>query len=124
MARDKFKDLTISGINFRIGLLSALDGDWLITQMLTRRFADAEVYRKAQTYLLGACSVYVEKDGSQIPMKIFDGGRWLVLAQFPDLEYDADTVHQLIDAALEFNVGPFFERWKAQLSDPTPATSQ
>jgi hypothetical protein len=121
---EKFKDVTINGVDFRVGLVSALVGDWIITQLTTKRFTDEAVYRSVQTHLLGACSVYIEKDGGRIPLKIFDNGRWLVSAQFPDLESDADTVHQLVDAALDLNVSPFFDKLKARTPDLIPATVQ
>ncbi len=126
MAIQKSKDVQINGITFRVGLLSALVGDWLITQLLTKRFTDAEVYRKSQDHLLGVCSVYVEKEEARVPMRIYDNGRWLVAAQYPDLEYDVDTVHQLCQEALDFNIGPFFEKLKARASalEQTSATLQ
>jgi hypothetical protein len=121
---EKFKDVTINGVDFRVGLVSALVGDWIITQLTTKTFTDEAIYRSVQAHLLGACSVYIEKDGGRIPLKIFNNGRWLVAAQFPDLESDADTVHQLFEAALDLNVSPFFDKLKARNPDLTQATVQ
>ncbi|HJX53164.1 MAG TPA: hypothetical protein VJ801_10400 [Polyangia bacterium] len=126
MSLDKTKDVTINGINFRIGRVPVRLADWIITQMLTKTFSEEKTYAVIQGHLLGACSVNIDQgDGTTIPLKIFDGGRWLVLKQFPDLEYDADMLHQLIDEALDFNVGPFFERLRRRSSaEPIPDTIQ
>jgi len=123
MPRDKYKDIEINGYKFRIGLVSALVGDWIVTQMMSHNFTDEAVYERAQNHLLGACSIYLKDDAP--PLKIFDGGRWLVSANFPDLEYDTEVVHMLLNEALEFTTGPFFRRLKKELDalKPTPATA-
>jgi len=122
MPLEKFKDVEIGGLKFRIGLVTALVGDWIENQMLTKRFLDEAVYQSIQNRLLGLCSIFAGDDAP--PLRIFDNGRWLVAASYPDLPYDTETVHALIDAALEFNFGPFLKKLvEAQQSGPTPATS-
>ena len=124
MALEKSRDVTIGGINFRIGLVSALVGDWIITQLLTKRFTEETVYASVQSHLLTACSIYIEKDGNRIPMRMFGSGRWLMAGAFPDLEYDADTLHSLIDQAMDLNFTPFFEKLKSRSGAEIPAILQ
>ncbi len=114
MPLEKYKDFSLNGKDFRLGLVSALKGDWIISQLLSRKISDEAVYERVQNHILGACSIYVERDGKRIPLKLFENGRWLVSADFSDLEYDFETVHALISEGLEFNFRPFFEKLKSE----------
>ncbi len=122
MAKPHFKDVTINGREFRISAVPALDGTWIIAQMGLRAYGDPEVYRRIQDCLFGAISVLRDVGGERVPMKIYEGGRWLV----PDLEleYDLVAVQELYTEALEFNVGPFFTRMGFASASTTPATNQ
>lgn len=118
MAREKFRDKTINGRDFRIGLVTSDIGSWIALQMTAGKAADFEVYRQIQGYILSECSLYQMKDGNRIPMKIFADGRWLIPEL--ELEYDLDTVDSLYMEALDFNFTPFFEKRKPK----NPATTQ
>jgi hypothetical protein len=106
----KFKDVTINGREYRVGLVTALVGNWIIESGF-QHAKDPAIYERVQSHLFSACSVYREKDGAKVPMKLFAEGRWLV----PDLdiEYDLDTVQQLFKAAFDFNFDPFFAKLAA-----------
>ena len=114
--REKTKDVTINGINFRIGLVSALVGDWIINQTMAKNTTDEKVYSRIQSHLLGACSLLCgTPDGDQMPMKVFAEGRWLVLKQCPELEYDSDLLHDLLNEVEAFNFGPFLQKFASRL---------
>ncbi len=119
MPIEKFKDITVNGRDFRVGLVSALIGDWIVSQVGLKKYGDPEVYQKVQYHLLETCSAYIEKGGARVPMKIFSNGRWLVPDL--DLEYDLQAVHDICAAALEFNVGPFFKKLMAEGKTADPA---
>jgi hypothetical protein len=107
MPLEKFKDVTINGRDFRIGLVTALTGNWIM-QVALAEYSNPEVYARVQNHLFGVCSVYSETGGVRLPMKIYESGRWLV----PDLnlEFDTDTVEQLFNVAFDFNLGPTLQR--------------
>jgi hypothetical protein len=111
MAVDRYKDVIVGGTKFRVGLVTALIGDWIVNQMLAHKHSDMDIYRKIQDYLFQECSVYQDVNGVPIPKLIYQGGRWLVPEL--DLEYDLLKMRDLMSEALDFNVGPFFERLKA-----------
>ena len=113
MPRERFKNVTINDREYRIGLVTALEADWILNVGLTHATVEG-IYERVQNKLFSECSVFLEKGGERIPVKIFDSGRWLV----PDLglDYDLDSVEQIYEAALEFNIGPFVEKRKARLS--------
>ena len=123
MSIQKTKDVTINDREFRIGLVSARTGDWILTRMLSRTSSDFETYSKIQDLLLGTCSIYkTVQDGTRVPMKLYEDGRWLIRDE--DLEYDTDTIHALCDAVLGFNFDPFFEKLKARAAAQIQATPQ
>ena len=114
--REKTKDVTINGVNFRIGLVSALIGDWIINQMMAKTATDEKVYSRIQAHLLGVCSLLVgTPDGEPMPMKVFAEGRWLVLKQCPEMEYDSDLLHDLMNEVEAFNFGPFLQKLGSRL---------
>jgi hypothetical protein len=114
MSFTKIKDVTINGRTYAVGLVNALNGDWIVTKLGLQKYDDPDAFRKIQELLLSEVSIYRDppNGGPPIPQKIFAAGRFLVPDL--DLEYDTDTVHQICQAALEFNVGPFFERLKKE----------
>lgn len=114
MSRETSRDVTINGLRFRIGLVSALAGDWIINQFLLRKYADEVTYKRVQTHLLGVVSLYTGDDPNLPPLKIYDGERCLVAAKFPEVATDPDLIHQLMDAALDLNFASFFARMKKE----------
>ena len=93
---------------FRIERVTASDGNWIVLQLTGGKASDRDIFDKIQTYLFNRISVFKEKAGARLPLRIHDEGRWLV----PDLalEYDLDTVNTLYGEALGFNFDDFFER--------------
>ena len=121
MARETSRDVTIGGFRFRIGLVSALAGDWIINQFLLRKYADEETYKRVQQHLLCVVSLYTGEDASVPPLKIYDGDRCLVAAKFPEVATDPDLIHQLMDAALDLNFSSFFARMKKESEEAEAA---
>lgn len=110
MAIDKFKDVLINGREFRIGLVTADIGNWIIHQITAGNSGDIGVYEKIKRYLLCACSYYQPMpDGSKSPMRILnEEGRWLVPDL--DLDYDLDSFYHIYEEALDFNFTPFLKK--------------
>lgn len=119
MAREKFKDETINGMRFRIGLPSAVDGSWIASLLVAGSLLKVrDNHQKAQAILLSNCQYLrpVDKDDpskGEMPQKVYGEGRWLIPDL--DLETDTDTVWQLFDTALEFAVGPTARRYLEKL---------
>ena len=117
--REKFKDVTVGGRDYRIGLVTASVGNWIVLQLTGGKAAEIEVFTKIQHYLFDLISVYKgDQAGTRLPIRIYDDGQWLVPDL--DLEYDLDTVNTLYGEALAFNFDPFFERQK-KLADAAKA---
>jgi hypothetical protein len=122
--REKFKDVRLAPDGavllpkqhvegereFRIGLVTASVGNWIVLQLTGGKAAEIEVLTKIQHYLFNLISWYKDQEGARVPLRIYDDGRWLVPEL--DLEYDLDTVNTLYGEALAFNFDPFFERQK------------
>ena len=115
MQPEKTKDVTINGRMFRIGLMSPLKGDWIITQMGMKTYGDPENYSRVQDAVLGVCSILKDANGERIPMAVYakspDGVPRIL---DPDLATDLDSIQQLIEVGLDFNFRPFFERKKRE----------
>lgn len=124
MAIEKFKDVTINGVDYRVGLVTALVGDWIARQLpLGMKNLTPETWTKIQYHLLETCSWYkVAPDGTRGPMKIFSNGKWLVPSL--DLEYDKATVNALCERALEFNFDDFFKAKFAEVEAAAKAEAQ
>jgi hypothetical protein len=108
-----FKDVEIKGRRYRIDLISAFDGDWIAQQVTTGNYSEPVTYRRCQELLLASVSVYESvRGGAEIPMRIFGKGQWLV----PGLTIDRDimALRGLVTAALDFNLGPFFDEAKRE----------
>ena len=116
MALERFKDVSINGRDFRLGLVPAHIGSWVLVQVMTGKSTDLEVYQKIQGFLFAECSLLISKDEAVIPMKVFADGRFIN----PDLQYDTDTAMGLYKEAFAFNFDPFFEK----LNSKTPETDQ
>lgn len=110
MPIERYKDVTIEGRAFRIGLVTASVGTWCCLQMASGKAGGEEVYEKIKSYLLSEVSVYREKDGQRIPMKVWDGTRWMD----PAFEYDLELVYQVYNAALGHNFDIFFKKRAAE----------
>lgn len=112
MPIERYKNVTIGEREFRVGLLSAAKGSWVITQMVSGRATEFDVHQKIQDFLFSECFIVKHADADPIAIRIYGAGRWLV----PDLEleYDLDTVTELEAAAFEFNFGPFLRKLQAQ----------
>lgn len=107
MALQKYKDVEIGSRRFRVGLMSALKSSWIYTQFQLGRVGEPEVFRQIQDHLLSCCSLYKQNaDGTEVPMQIYEPGRWL-LPEAQDFEYDLPTVQKLLEASMEFSIGPF-----------------
>lgn len=115
MPKDRFKDFTLKDQTYRLGLVPADIGNWVITQITTGKSADFETFQKIQAFLFERISVYKGEGDTHLPLKIFDGGRWLVPDL--DLEFDTDAVSSLFEAAMEFNFDPFFQRLQKTMSE-------
>jgi len=116
MAIERFKDITINGRDFQVGLVTAHVGNWIVLQLAGGKASDFDTFTKIQNFLMSVCSAYVEKNGERFALKLFSDGKWCV----PDIEYDLDTVNALYKEALAFNFDPFFEKL---MKEPT-ATSE
>jgi hypothetical protein len=105
---ERYKDITIGDRTYQVGLVTALTGDWIArTLRLGLKNISEANYQKIQTYLLEQCSVYEEApNGVRLPMKIFQGGRWMNPKL--SLEFDLITVNKLCEAALAWNFDDFF----------------
>jgi hypothetical protein len=120
--KERFKDFTLNERTYRLGLVPADIGNWIITQITTGQSAKFENFSKIQAFLFERISVYKGEGDARLPLKIYDGGRWLVPDL--DLEYDTDTISSLFEAAMEFNFDPFFQRLQKTLSAvPTSDTN-
>ena len=123
MPRDKkYQDVTIGDRKFRIGLVKAIKGEWIVTQMNAGRSGQMEVFAAIQSELLNVCSILVDAGGTLVPKSIWADGRWL--DESLGLEYDLETVHDLFDAALKFNFDPFFESLKKKGEEALQMESQ
>lgn len=129
MGIEKFKDVNVGGHEFRVGLVSALIGDWCVSQMMSGNVSNQEVFAKIQAYMLDVCSVYVDAGEERIPKKVFANGRFLV----PELELDFDLqlLYDLVEEAMKFNFTPFLlkmeqkaERLKREQEEKLLATTQ
>jgi hypothetical protein len=116
MALERFKDVTINGRDFRLGLVPAHIGSWVLVQVMTGKSTELDVYQKIQSFLFAECSLLVHKDEAVIPMKIFADGRFINV----DLQYDTDTAMDLYKESFSFNFDPFFEK----LNNKIPETDQ
>ena len=116
MAIEKFRDVTINGRDYRVGLVTALVGDWISRNLRRGMTMGEDTYAKIQGYLLSTCSIYQEAQatGARVPMKLYDNGRWLNPSL--DLEYDLDTVNRLCEECLSFNFDDFFKKKIAEES--------
>ena|ERR1035438_1354780 len=110
MSIERYKEQTIEGRDFRIGLVTASVGNWVIAQIYGGRAGNSEVFDKVKNYLFNEISVYIEKSGVRAPMRIYDNGKWLM----PEFEYDLELNYQLYGAAMAWNFDPFFERRKKE----------
>lgn len=106
MSIERFKDVTINGHQFRLGLVNAMVGNWMTIQMSAGKASDLDTYNRMQNYFFNECSVY--RGEPPVPMQLYHNGRWMV----PDLEleYDLDTVNALFWACADFNFTPFFKK--------------
>lgn len=109
---DKFKDVTIEGREYRIELIPALTGNWIVNSLLASRTNEA-IFASIQAHCFDVCSwLKTTPDGMKVPMKLFDKpNRW----RLPDMEDDFASVTALYDAVLDFNFSPFFEKLAAKL---------
>lgn len=89
--------------------MNALDADWIATQVMAGTYIEEETYAKCQAHMLRVCTYLRE---GTTPQLIFEDGQWLV--KDLELDYDLDTVHDLLDASFGFNIGPLLERLKKQ----------
>ena len=119
--RDKFKDIIVGTTEYRIGLVPADVGNWIVLQMTGGKASDFDTFKKIQTFLLERCSVYRGGDGARVPVKVYEAGRWLVPDL--DLEYDLNALNSIITEALTFNFDPFFERLKKEEAAAETSTS-
>lgn len=109
MPPQKYKDVEISGRKFRVGLVSAFRGAWVFAQIQLGRIGDPEVFRTTQDYLLSACMLYRQNpDGTETPALMYEPQRWL-LPEAQEFEYDIVLVQKLLEAAMEFNLGPLLK---------------
>ena len=115
MAIERFKDITINGRDFQVGLVTAHVGNWIVLQLAAGKASDFDTFTRIQNFLMSVCSSYVERNGERFALKLFADGKWMV----PDLEYDLDTVNGIYKEALAFNFDPFFEKLT---KEPTPTS--
>ena len=118
MAIERYKDVTVEGREFRIGLVNAKVGAWCGLQLAAGKVTDEDVYEKIRTYLFNEISVYVDKGGERVPMRIYDNGRWLN----PEFEYDLLMVDGLFWACLGFNFDPFLAKLRKEAADKKAAS--
>lgn len=115
MSLEKHRDENITGGSgvertYRIELVTAAIGNWIINQITSGKSGDLEVYDKICNYLFEKCYVYdpIHRPGpdgkTQMEMRIYAAGQWLKPEL--DLEYDTDAVNQLFEKAVDFNCGP------------------
>ena len=108
MQIERYKDVTVEGRDFRLGLMTAKVGAWCALQIASGNVTDEAVYEKIRTYLFNEISVYLDKAGERIPMRIYNNGKWLM----PEFEYDLLTSDGLFWAAMGFNFDPFLAKAK------------
>lgn len=113
MQIERYKDVTVEGRDFRIGLMTAKIGAWCGLQIASGNVADEAVYEKIRNYLFNEISAYVEKGGVRVPMRIYSNGQWLM----PEFEYDLLTADGLFWEAMGFNFDPFLAKLKKQAAE-------
>lgn len=108
---NEFKDVTITGLvgtkKYRIGLVTAQAASWMVLQIETGKFSQADVFRQVQAGLFGACTYYQPIEGqADVSVPLFENGRWLLAG----IERDVLTVDELFEEAMEFNLFPTLKR--------------
>jgi hypothetical protein len=90
---------------YRLGLVTAAIGIWIVRQVLEDAVKDPEIDMKVKNYLFSEMSIYNDQG---IPMRLFGEGKWLVPKL--DLEYDTEAYHTLYKQAYKFNFDPFMRK--------------
>ena len=97
---DKFKDVTIEGREYRIGLFSAAVGSMIMLQV-PHMLTNEEMFFSVRANCLNVCHVIRNVNDVLVPMKMFDkgSGKWLL----PDVpELDAGSNNQTDDGSCQF----------------------
>lgn len=126
---EKFKDVTINGMKFRLGVPSSRDGVWIITAMQAGKYTEPQTYARIQDIVLNKVQYIRPVNGEEIPQPLYFNGKWLV----PDLNLDSDvdTAFKLTEEAIEFVTGPTLlyliekaEKAQAESAAKAQSTSQ
>lgn len=115
---ERYKDVTVEGREFRVGLVNAKAGAWCGLQLASGNVTDEKVYEKIRDYLFNEISVYVDKGGERIPVRIYDNGKWLT----PEFAYDLLMVDGLFWASLGFNFDPFLAKLRKEAAEKKAAS--
>jgi len=100
---EKSKDVTIGERRFRIDLVPADVGNWIVLQIGSGKIIQEDVFAKIQSHLLSRCSIYHD---DETPVRIYQDGKWTDPKL--GLQYDLITVNDLMTEAMAFNFDPFF----------------
>lgn len=112
----KFKDIKIDGKEFRIGLLSAPVGCWLLTHFQAKTYLQEDIFFKLHAYCMEACMLYVvnQETQSRIPTPIYERDRgWTI----PSLATNLFVSERLFKEVVDFNLEPFFVKLAEQAVD-------
>ena len=107
--QEKFKDVEINGMKFRIKPVSARDGSWIVNIILGQKYHEPVNYNRTQDIVLNKCEYLRPNEGqADIPQQLYLNGRWLA----PDLglDTDVDTVTSLYEEAMDFSIIPTLRR--------------
>lgn len=128
MAEPQIEEL--KGRKFQIGILSARDGSWVLNEALTKRLplgleavipflgpdrptmSEAD-FHNVQDRLLSAVSELVTVGDTEVPKRIFTGGKF----QIPNLENDLFIIARLTTLSMMATILPFFRESLASI-DP------
>jgi hypothetical protein len=117
--QEKTKDIEIDGQRYRVGLVSAMVGNWIVAQIQAGTYRTEDVFPSIQGHILEKCFRYKEVAGAApVAQPIYGGGKVLM----PDLADDLWALNRVYDAAVDFNFSPFFAKLDALNASSKAAT--